>query len=54
MKMFLSTLLAGFVPYTALLACGVNVFIAGFSGLVLMILVASIITKIDFGYWNPF
>ncbi len=54
MKMFLSTTLCGFVPYLILLANGVNLFLSALIGFILMFLAASVITKIDFGRWNPF
>lgn len=53
-KMLPATMLCGFVPYSIMLGYGVNVFLSGIIAFGLMILTATIITKIAFGYWNPF
>ena len=53
MKMFISTTITGFSAWVTLLANDVNIILAFLASLAVIFVVASIITKIDFGYWNP-
>jgi len=54
MKMFLATMISGPISFFIMLGYEVNVFMAGSISLALLTLAASIITKLDFGSWNPF